>query len=417
MKSLKPFHFILIILLCNSLFSCKKTHEEPNNPIVNPDDPKNPYKPDPNKTFFINFKNNPSENIDEISLSKSNKNAYLVIIDSHDKWNATTDCDWINLASWVGEKSKMGLVIGVDENLYIPREATITFVSGTESHSIKVKQKGAPRINFIVGETKFSMVYVEGGSFWLGDSDMSGSRWGHSAMLDSYYMCETEVTNSLWLEIIKDLPYKKYSDTQSLEDIEDEYENLNLPVSYVTWNEINDEFLPKLKAKLNYNFRLPTEAEWEYAALGGINRNEFEFSGSNDLQEVAWYSHNCSGKQNVATLKPNSLGVYDMTGNVSEWCNNWHSEIYETKPELVTMPNGDMFETTINPKGPISGVKKVVRGGDYTAGSIWTYDLNIKYRFAIDPTGFQGCWGGSGHPEEPTCFFANNTGFRFILPL
>ena len=122
----------------------------------------------------------------------------------------------------------------------------------------------------------------------------------------------------------------------------------NLPVENVSWNDCQT-FLRKLNAMTGKNFRLPTEAEWEYAARGGNRSRGYQYSGSNVLSDVAWYSG--SKTHNVGTKAPNELGIYDMSGNVWEWCQDWYGDYHG-------------YSQT-NPTGPSSGSKRVVRGGSW----------------------------------------------------
>ena len=377
--------------------------------------PKPDPDPDPDHAFFISLKSDPTEAVEEITLSESKKSAFLLIVESSENWTASTETDWINLAAWSGSEGKMGLIVGVDENLWLPRTGSIIFKSGEKSHEINVTQAPAPKIDFLVGEVRFSMIYVEGGLFSLGSSDIYTAEHSHLVKLDSYYIGETEVTNALWLELMKSLPCEIHGDFTE-EQIQREYENLVLPVSATTWDDINEEFLPKLNQIHNLKFRLPTEAEWEYAAMGGINKDGFMYSGSNDPLEVAWHYYNSSDKQEIAGLKPNSLSIYDMSGNVSEWCYDWYVRPYKTNPESGVSPDGYSFTATINPKGPDSGEEKVIRGGSFKGGFKMypnTFPMNIKERNKMHPSGYAPLLA---NPDE-LGFRAHNVGFRFVLPL
>lgn len=131
------------------------------------------------------------------------------------------------------------------------------------------------------------------------------------------------------------------------------------PVELVSWNDCQ-KFIKKLNAATGKTFRLPTEAEWEYAARGGNRSRGYKYAGSNSLDDVAWYAEKNSGlvSRDVATKQPNELGLYDMSGNVFEWCSDWY-DIYSS-------------ESQTNPKGPNSGDSRVIRGGGYASGSTWS---------------------------------------------
>ena len=126
---------------------------------------------------------------------------------------------------------------------------------------------------------------------------------------------------------------------------------------YVSWEDCQ-EFISKLNALTGKNFRLPTEAEWEFAARGGSNSRGFKYSGSNTLSNVAWYDDNSSTKTHPIAIKaPNELGIYDMSGNVWEWCGDWYDD-YSSSSQY-------------NPTDPNSGSLRMFRGGswDFNAGS------------------------------------------------
>ena len=153
----------------------------------------------------------------------------------------------------------------------------------------------------------FKMVFVEGGTFKMGSNNGDwDERPEHSVTLDSYYIGQTEVTQKLWRIVMGNNPsYFKGDD---------------LPVERVSWYACQD-FIAKLNKITGENFRLPTEAEWEFAARGGVKSKGYTYSGSNNIDDVAWYYRNSNNRSHpVASKLPNELGIYDMSGNVSEWC-------------------------------------------------------------------------------------------------
>lgn len=162
----------------------------------------------------------------------------------------------------------------------------------------------------------------------------------HIVTLSSFYMGETEVTQALWMAVMGDNPSYFHGD--------------NHPVEQVSWNDCQ-VFIRKLNRLTEKNFRLPTEAEWEYAARGGQKNESYIYSGSNDAEEVAWVG-SMTGPDMIHPVKmkrPNILGLYDMSGNVWEWCNDWYdSNYYRNSPSN-------------NPMGPSSGMYRVVRGGSW----------------------------------------------------
>ena len=176
-----------------------------------------------------------------------------------------------------------------------------------------------PKIKtFYVNGVSFDMVEVEGGTFSMGttseqdgsDADSVGSdeKPVHSVTLNSYYIGKTEVTQALWKAVMGNNPSQSIGDAR--------------PVENVFWNDCQN-FIRKLNSLTGQNFRLPTEAEWEFACRGGNNSRGYKYSGSNYIHNVAWYSDNSGYETHpVATKSPNELGIYDMSGNVWEWCND-----------------------------------------------------------------------------------------------
>ena len=197
-----------------------------------------------------------------------------------------------------------------------------------------------------VNGIKYNMVWVEGGTFRMGATSEQGSdAWNdekpvHSVTLSSYYIGKTEVTQALWKAVMGSNP--------------SEFKGDNRPVERVSWNDCQ-AFIRKLNALTGQNFRLPTEAEWEFACRGGNNSRGYKYSGSNYIDNVAWYDGNSGDKTHpVATKSPNELGIYDMSGNVWEWCNDWEG--------------GYSSGAQTNPKGPYDGYHRVNRGGGWGGG-------------------------------------------------
>ena len=218
-----------------------------------------------------------------------------------------------------------------------------------------------------------NMVKVEGSTFTMGATPEQGNdayeyeRPAHQVTLSDYYIGRYEVTQKEWQAVMGDNPSKFYGD--------------NLPVDYVSWNDCQD-FINKLNQLTGLKFRLPTEAEWEFAARGGKQSKGYKYSGSDNAKNIAWYEKNSGSKPHqVGTKEPNELGIYDMSGNVGEWCGDWYGR-YSSSAQT-------------NPTGPSSGSGRVLRGGS------WYYFARIcrvSYRSIVSPS-----------------FRCNYNGFRVVL--
>ena len=346
--------------------------------------------------------------LDEVSSTESsqlifdsNKDAALLIIKSNNSWTASTGNDWLALAATSGNTGATGIIVGASLNTGIPRTGEITISSGDKSHKVNIEQSGAPVITFSVNDSvSFRMVKVDGGTFEMGSNELLGQGPVHTVTLTDYYICETEVTNQLWQTITGFFPYTdlEYFSSRTGYDLPQK------PVSAVSWYDITVSFLPEIKALTGLQFKLPTEAQWEYAAMGGTLSEGYDFAGSDELDDVAWHEANSDDqKHEVAQKDPNELGLYDMSGNVSEWCNDWYADY-------------DWQEEATNPVGPGTGTYKVIRGGNFTT-PLYSINCNVKARDHQIPDCYDGCWGNTGDPDEPVCFFCQTIGFRFVLDL
>ena len=226
-----------------------------------------------------------------------------------------------------------------------------TFAVNSSSRSVSITLEEAPaRFSdgvLTIKGVRYEMVWVEGGTFRMGATSEQGSDAEineepvHSVTLSGYYIGKTEVTQALWWAVMGSKPiYWKGDD---------------LPMENVSWDDCQ-EFIRKLNSLTGQHFRLPTEAEWEFACRGGNNSRGYKYSGSNYIDNVAWYDGN-SGKKThpVATKSANELGIYDMSGNVWEWCADWYGDYSSGAPT--------------NPKGPYDGSYRVFRGGNF-CGSV-----------------------------------------------
>ena len=206
------------------------------------------------------------------------------------------------------------------------------------------------------------MVKVEAGSFNMGATPEMKSPYEvekpvHRVTLtNNYYIGKYEVTQALWQAVMGSNPSHFKGDA--------------LPVEQVSWKDCQ-KFITKLNRLTGKNFRLPTEAEWEYAARGGNKSRGYRYSGSNTIDDVAWYENDALSQTHpVGTKQPNELEIYDMTGNVMEWCQDWYGS-YSSSPQ-------------VNPTGAASGSYRVVRGGGWSDSA---RDCRTSDRDFISPGG------------------------------
>jgi formylglycine-generating enzyme required for sulfatase activity len=312
--------------------------------------------------------------------------------------------DTTGLAAW-GKANGIGFVQlvvesgnGVVNDLFAEVEQVAQLVdcstgelSGRSTYRERFTPKGVKH--------ELVMVRVAGGVFEMGCNSsrdgvdgmdgmcLSGERPLHYVKVNSFRIGKYPVTQAQWRAVMGSLP----SDIKSTVYLGD-----SKPMIYVSYNDIvgPDGFLEKLNALTGRNFRLPTEAEWEYAARGcsAGSCESYKYSGSNTIGDVAWYkisSGNPNGPQPVGTKAPNELGIYDMSGNVWEWCGDWYASNYYPSGTTQDSPQE-------NPTGPESGSDRVVRGGDWNNPE---YGCRVAFRV-------------NSPPDED---FSNH-GFRVVLP-
>lgn len=200
---------------------------------------------------------------------------------------------------------------------------------------------------FIDPITGMEFVYVPGGCFQMGNSNYVEALPVHEVCVRGFYMGKYEVTQEQWQKIMGSNPSKYQSCGP------------NCPVDQVSWNDVQG-YISKLSALGNTRYRLPTEAEWEYAARSGGKDEEWAGTNSeSNLSDYAWYNKNSDSPHPVGQKKPNNLGLYDMSGNVFEWCSDWFNIHY-----YILLKNG-----THDPKGPKTGKERVYRGGAWNANN------------------------------------------------
>lgn len=260
----------------------------------------------------------------------------------------------------IGVIAVVGIIIGVNSN-------------GNSSDSVNSKQSGGAiqsgdntlsqqifSKTYTANGVSFDMMMVKAGTFTMGatsemkDPEPDEKPTHQVTLTNDYYIGKTEVTQALWMAVMGNNPSYFIGD--------------NLPVESVSWNDCQ-KFISKLNSLTGQNFRLPTEAEWEFAARGGNNSNHYQYSGSNELGDVAWYVGNSGDTTHVvATKQPNELGIYDMSGNVWEWCSDWFGNYSSS--------------SLTNPTGPNSGSYRVLRGGGWSS---LARNCRSSYRHGVAP--------------------------------
>lgn len=241
---------------------------------------------------------------------------------------------------------------------------------------------------FTVKGMSFTMIAVEGGTFIMGSQtydSTTGNYPAHQVTVSSYSIGQTEVTQELWVAVMGSNPswFNGYGNPNVGPVHSSKYYETNLqrPVEMVSWDDCQ-EFITKLNQMTGRSFRLPTEAEWEYAARGGNMSQGYKYSGSNIIGDVAWYAANAYyvgerspdyGTHTVATKAVNELGLYDMSGNVCEWCQDWYG-YYSS-------------EAQTNPTGPASGYSRVIRDGCWLDDA-WYCGVTRRY----DGETFERMW-------------------------
>jgi formylglycine-generating enzyme required for sulfatase activity len=313
-------------------------------------------------------------------------------------WGKTNSIDFVQL---VVETSSALTISGRDQVAQVVSCGTTKY-TGRPYYRMRFAAQGTVpcececegRLEGLIGE----MVSVAGGVFQMGcvsgrDGSCNSDETSHWVQVSSFKIGTYAVTQRLWDEVMGDLP----DDLNSIST----YQGFRKPVIYVSWDDITGSggFLEKLNARTGKNYRLPTEAEWEYAARGcnaGVCES-YVYSGSRSVGSVAYY-YSSNGPTTVGTKSPNGLGLYDMSGNVNEWCSDWYDQYYGAGSSSA-LSSTTRAKPIVNPAGASSGYYRVLRGGN------WSHDASISrvaYRYINTP-----------NPDSPSYRY-NKFGFRLV---
>lgn len=250
--------------------------------------------------------------------------------------------------------------MGQGITIYKKDGSKIDFPS-SEIDSIVTYDKTFENCTYTVNGVEFTMVAVKGGTFMMGATEEQGTdaqdneQPAHQVTLSDYYIGETEVTQELWQAVMGENPSHDTTSNQN-------------PVERVTLMDCL-QFAAKLSNLTGEDFTLPSEAQWEYAARGGQLSQGYKYSGSNNVDEVAWHDGNSNFVSHpVKGKKANELGIYDMSGNVYEWVGDWYA-LYSGAPQ-------------VDPEGPETGDEVVFRGGSALIGSDRS---RVSFRYPLDP--------------------------------
>jgi formylglycine-generating enzyme required for sulfatase activity len=310
-----------------------------------------------------------------------------VIITSFDNYSIVLDGDTIGLITKSNPSINLSLAAGNFIAKAISKEFPDRIIEDTLRITADDVQKGSPKfyrlgdnninkqetpiksrsssneemhLTEVLNKIKYSMVEIPGGEFRMGSKmGYNDAASEHKVKLNSFYISKTEVTQEQWKAIMG-------GENPSYFTIDCK----ECPVETVSWDDAN-KFIGILDSLTKENYSLPTEAQWEYAAMSGDQKSKYYFSGGDKLASFGWYASNANNKTHQVGIKAtNEKGIYDMSGNVAEWCSDWYDENYYNKAP----PNAT------DPGGPADGIYKVVRGGGWDCNETFC-KVTTRYKY------------------------------------
>jgi formylglycine-generating enzyme required for sulfatase activity len=340
----------------------------------------------------FSFTNEKSGSISEKNSPRKNENTTTdVVITSFDNYSIILNGDTVGVITQTNPSITLSMAAGDFNVKAVNKEFPDKIIEDTLHISVEDLQKGTAKffrlgenyngkqeaeiknsssfpnqdkhLEDVLNKIKYGMVQIFGGEFKMGNRmGYNDATPEHTVKLNSFFISKTEVTQEEWKSVMG-------GENPSYFTVDCN----NCPVENVSWNDAK-KFIRILDSLTKENYNLPTEAEWEYAAMGGSKSKKYYFSGGDKLATYGWYNDNANNQTHQVGMKAtNEKGIYDMSGNVAEWCNDWYDENYYNKVQ----------PGATDPKGPVEGIYKVVRGGGWDCNETFC-KITVRYKYPPD---------------------------------